>query len=72
MPPFDGTLRPHKNDVIVGVFRRLAADSLHNRDLESLCRAAHLVLHWYQSGIVDEDQLFRHCSKLGKGVRPVD
>lgn len=72
MPQSYGMFRPNKHDVIVGVFRRLAAESTHNRDLQSLCRAAQMVLHSYQAGIVDEDELFQHCCGMGKGASPVD
>ena len=63
-----GILEPTELDLVRNVFKRVATNSSFKNDIPSLNRFGLIVLHAYQGGIVDQEQLYEHSLAASKNL----
>ena len=63
---FKGSLAPNEFIVVQGVFKRVARESWFKDDIPTLNRFGSIVVHAYQSGMVEDEHLFAHCMQVAK------
>jgi len=63
-----GILEPIELELVCGVFKRVAAKSPFKDHIPTLNKFGLIVLHAYQSGIVDQEQLFQHSLAASKDL----
>jgi hypothetical protein len=66
MAKYTGAFVPAEFDLIQSVFKRVAKDAWFKDDIPVLKQFGLIVIHAYQSGIVDSDGLYDHCVRTAQ------
>ena len=72
MGPGSGVIEPMGFEIVRGVFKRVAAHASFKDDIPTLNCFGLIVLHAYQHGITDGDQLYDHCLAASKAMPTVE
>jgi hypothetical protein len=61
-----GTFRPSEISIVQSVFNRIIASDRISQDHDDQNDLAKYVLHAYENGMHDEQELFEHCKAIAE------